>query len=109
MLFDTEIEAFQVGLPTIAATATVSALLIFATISIAMKIRSKRVMTGMNALIGETGQALSDFDKEGQVRIGPEIWRASSSDNISMGDEITVEAVNGLLLQVNKIGGDQDE
>jgi len=109
MLFDTEIEAFQVGLPIIAATATVSALLIFATINIAMKIRNRRVTTGMEVLIGETGLALEDFGKEGQVRVGPEIWRARSSDEINEGDEITVEAVEGLLLRVKKIGGIENE
>lgn len=104
MLFDTEMEVFQVGLPTIAATAAVSALLIFATINIAMKIRKKRVTTGMNALIGEQGEALNDFEKEGQVRIGGEIWRAASRDNIQTGDTVSVEAVNGLLLTVRKTG-----
>lgn len=104
MLFDTEMEVFQVGLPTIAATAAVSALLIFATINIAMKVRHKRVTTGMSALIGEQGEALNSFEKEGQVRVGGEIWRATSNDTIEAGDTVSVEAVNGLLLTVKKTG-----
>lgn len=103
MLFDAEMEAFQVGLPTIAATAMVSALLIFATVSIALKIRNKRVTTGMSALIGEHGEALSDFTKEGQVRVGGEIWKARSNDTIEAGDTISVEAVEGLLMTVSKL------
>jgi membrane-bound serine protease (ClpP class) len=106
MLFDTEIEAFQVGIPTIAATAIVSAMLIFATISIAMKIRKKKVSMGNEALIGESGIALSDFQKDGQVRVGAEIWHATSPDEISEGDEITITAINGLLLTVNKAQGE---
>ncbi len=102
MLFDTEMEAFQVGLPTIAATAVVFALLIVATINIAMKIRHKKVSTGMRALIGQSGEALHDFDKEGQVRIGGEIWRARSADEISEGDTINIVSVDGLLLTVEK-------
>ncbi|MBO6704324.1 MAG: nodulation protein NfeD [Pseudomonadales bacterium] len=103
MLFDTEMEAFQVGLPTIGATAVVSALLIFATVSIAMKIRNKKVTTGMSALIGEHGEALNDFGKEGQVRVGGEIWRAKSNETIEAGDTVSVKSVNGLLMNVTKI------
>ncbi len=102
MLFDAEMQAFQVGLPTIAATAVVSAALIFATVSIALKIRKKRVSTGMSALIGEQGEALGDFGKEGQVRVGGEIWRARSDDSIEAGDTVSIEAVDGLLLTVTK-------
>lgn len=103
MLFYTEMEAFQVGLPTIGATAVVSALLIFATVSIAMKIRNKKVTTGMSALIGEHGEALNDFGKEGQVRVGGEIWRAESNETIEAGDTVSVKSVNGLLMNVTKI------
>ncbi len=109
MLFDTEMEAFQVGLPTIGATAVVSALLIFATVSIAMKIRNKRVTTGMSALIGEHGEALNDFGKEGQVRIGGEIWRAKSNDTIEAGDTVSVKSVDGLLMTVAKIEDNKGE
>ena len=106
MLFDTEIEAFQVGIPTIAATAVVFALLIFATINIALKIRHKRVSTGKRALIGETGIALEDFEHEGQVRIGGEIWRARADRPLAKGDAIAIEDVKGLELTVKKIEGE---
>ena len=103
MLFDTEMNAFQVGLPTVAATAVVSALLIFATISIALKIRDKKVSTGMEALVGERGLVLEDFSEEGQVRVGGEIWQATCNEPLSEGDRITVEHVDGLLLTVTKV------
>ena len=104
MLFDAEMSAFQVGLPIIVATAVIFAALIFATIHIALKIRRKRVTTGMSALIGEQGEALDDFDREGQVRLGGEIWRARSDEAIKAGDTVRVEAVYGLLLTVTKTG-----
>lgn len=107
MLFDSELEAFQVGLPAILATGVVSALLIIATVGIALKVRRKRVTTGTSVLIGQTGEALSDFGKEdglatqGQVRVGGEIWRCRSSDTIKEGDLVTVAAIDGLLLTVS--------
>lgn len=100
MLFDSQMDAFQVGLPTIAAVALVSALLIAATGRIALKMRHKRVTTGASVLVGQAGEALTDFGREGQVRVGGEIWRASSKDPIAAGDLVTVLAVDGLKLQV---------
>ncbi len=106
MLFDTEMEAFQVGISTIAATALVSALLIVATINLAMKVQRRRITTGLGALVGEKGFSLADLGHEGQVKIGGEIWRATSSDNIIEGDKIYIESVDGLLLTVSKVEGE---
>ena len=102
MLFDTEIEAFQIAMPIIAATATISALLIIVTIKIALKVRKNRVTTGINSLIGESGQALTDFEGEGQVRVGSEIWHAVCGAPIKKGDTVNVESVQGLILYVVK-------
>lgn len=107
MLFDTEMEAFQVGLPTIAATAVVSAALIFATVSIAMKIRRQAVSTGADVMIGSIGHAMADFEDEGQVKVGAEIWNAISDGPISSGDKVSITKVDGLLLNVTKIEGEK--
>ena len=108
MLFDTEIDAFQVGLPTIAATATISALLLVFTVRIAIRVHRKRIKTGLNSLIGESGQALEDFAREGQVRVGAEIWRAVSEAPVEKGDDISVTSVDGLVLHVEKKEGEND-
>ena len=108
MLFDTEIDAFQVGLPTIAATATISALLLVFTVRIAIRVHKKRIKTGLNSLIGESGQALEDFAREGQVRVGAEIWRAVSEAPVEKGDDISVMSVDGLVLHVEKKEGEND-
>ena len=102
MLFDTEIEAFQVGYPALGATALMSALLIFITINIALKIRKKAVTTGIQTIIGQPGLVLNNPEDEIQVRIGAEIWTATSSDELTAGDTIKVLEVNGMLLRVAK-------
>ena len=100
MLFDTDMEAFQVGIPTIAATATISALLIIATINIALKMRRQRVTTGVELLVGETGLVLADFDSEGQIRVGAEIWHAITDSPLQKGEKVNIMAVDGLQLRV---------
>ncbi len=39
---------------------------------------------------------------EGHVRAGGELWRATSTDELTPGDEVTVAAVDGLLLKVKR-------
>lgn len=100
MLFNSDVAAFRVGLPVILAVAVVSAILLFATISIALRMRRRPVTTGVERLIGSAGEALTDVAKTGQVRIGGEIWRATSPSTITKGSVVKVTAVNGLELTV---------
>lgn len=39
---------------------------------------------------------------EGHVRAGGELWRATSTDELTPGDDVTVAAVDGLLLKVKR-------
>lgn len=39
---------------------------------------------------------------EGHVRAGGELWRATSTDDLAPGDDVTVAAVDGLLLKVKR-------
>ncbi len=101
ILFDTDIEAFQVGTPAIAATAIVAALLIIATIQIALKVSRQRVTTGVETIVGHLGEAMSDFEEEGMVRVGGEIWRAKSDAPLCKGQKVIVTEVHGLELAVS--------
>ena len=103
MLFDSDMSAFRVALPVIFAIAVVSALLLFVTISIALKMRRRPVTTGPEQLVGRSGEAMTDISTKGQVRIGGEIWRAKSSAVIPRGNQVKVIAVNGLELTVAEL------
>ncbi len=100
MLFDTEVEAFQVSLPAIGATAVVTALIVVATIQIALKMRRKEVTTGVERMIGKAGEAVTEVGSRGQVRIEGEIWKAKAPNPVAQGQSIKVTAVNGMVLTV---------
>lgn len=100
MLFDSDLPAFTVGLPVLAAIALVTAILIIATINIALRMRRRPVTTGVERLVGRTGQALTDVREKGQVRIGGEIWKAAAQTSIPEGAEIRVAAIDGMILIV---------
>ena len=55
-----------------------------------------------DAMAGERGEVIEWSGNEGYVRTGGELWRASSGSQLSAGDKITVAAVDGLMLRVNK-------
>ncbi|MEN3038563.1 MAG: NfeD family protein, partial [Candidatus Kryptonium sp.] len=77
-------------------------------IGMALKAQTRRPTTGREALIGETGIALTQFRPAkdgwatGQVRVHGEIWKAISQDKINPNEEIVVRGIEGLTLKVEK-------
>jgi membrane-bound serine protease (ClpP class) len=66
-----------------------------------LRLRTK--LTGVEALLGKKGVALSDLKPNGEVRVEGEIWRAqSTSGNIQKGEQVTVKALEGLVVIVEK-------
>jgi membrane-bound serine protease (ClpP class) len=56
---------------------------------------------GLEAMIGETGQSISELNPAGTVRMHGEIWRAiSSAALIPEGKKVVVTGIMNLTLQV---------
>jgi len=68
--------------------------------SIALKARSNKRVSGVEGMIGEIGVAQTPFSPEGKVSVHGEIWNAVSTAPIAAGDSVRVTAVNGLKLHV---------
>ncbi len=102
ILFDTDVEAFQVSWLALIAIGTVTAGFIIITISMVLRMRHQGVSTGIQTIVGQPGVVLADFDDEGSVRVGPEIWRAHCDEPLKSGDAVTVTDVSGLSLRVKK-------
>ena len=63
-------------------------------------LRRYRVTTGTEGLIGSTAEVIEGCDPIGRVRLRGEIWRARCPAGASVGDRVTVTAVDGLTLEV---------
>jgi membrane-bound serine protease (ClpP class) len=66
-------------------------------------LRRRHKLTGSEVMIGKIGVVITDLTPKGEVRVQGEIWRAeSSSGNIPKGEQVTVKALNGLVVLVEK-------
>ena len=71
--------------------------------SIALRARRNKVVTGSQGLIGALGEARTDIDPEGKVFVLGELWNAHAATRVAIGDRIVVRKVEGLELEVDKL------
>ena len=70
--------------------------------SIALRARLNKVVTGEQGMIGAIGEARTDIDPEGKVFVLGELWNAHARSRVGMGDPIVVRKIEGLELEVEK-------
>ncbi len=70
--------------------------------TIALRARRNKVVTGEQGLIGAVGEARTDLDPEGKVFVLGELWNARAASRVGMGDHVVVRKVEGLELEVEK-------
>jgi membrane-bound serine protease (ClpP class) len=68
--------------------------------SIALKARANKVVTGAQGMVGQLGIAQSALSPSGKVFVRGEIWDAVSSTGIEAGQAVVVLGVDGLQLRV---------
>lgn len=64
------------------------------------RMRREKVQTGVENLVGATGEAAERLAPSGHVRVLGELWEASSSSEVPPGARVRVVAVNDLILEV---------
>jgi membrane-bound serine protease (ClpP class) len=63
-------------------------------------LRRYPVTTGAEGLLGERGEVIVRCAPRGRVRLRGESWNARSEEPLELGEEVRVEAVDGLTLVV---------
>ncbi len=107
MLFDTVEPAMRLSLGVIIFAVVITALFFAVAVGLGLKAQSKKVVTGTEGLVGETGRAHTDLDPDGTISVHGEFWQATSLDgtSIAAGTRIEVMQVAGLQLQVRPAAG----
>ncbi len=103
LLVDAPIPEMRVHLLTALAVSVPLGLITAFLMSIALKARRNKVVTGAQGLVGEIGQAQTALSPQGKVFVHGELWDALASANVSAGQTVVVRNVDGLQLQVDPV------
>jgi membrane-bound serine protease (ClpP class) len=72
--------------------------------TIALRARRNKVVTGQQGMIGSIGEARTEIDPEGKVFVQGELWNAHSATHVRIGEQVMVKKIEGLELEVEKVG-----
>jgi membrane-bound serine protease (ClpP class) len=100
LLFDEGVPGFEIARGLIGGIALGAGVLMLLMVSVFMRARKSRVVTGVEQLLHETAIALDDFETSGLVDIHGETWRAVTRSPLKKGQRLRVLRVDGLTLEV---------
>ncbi len=100
LLVDGPIPEMRVRLGTALAVSIPLGIITVFLMTVALKARANKVVTGSQGLIGEIGVSQSALSPTGKVLVHGELWDALSSADVAAGQSVVVRRVNGLQLQV---------
>ena len=96
--------AFRIRLSTAIATTIPFALITMFLVSLVIRARRNKVVTGYEGMIAEIGEARTAIDPRGKVFVHGEYWDAESNTPIASGARVKVVATRGMLLEVEPYG-----
>ena len=103
LLVDSPIPEMRVHLATALAVSIPLGLITAFLMTIALKARRNKVVTGEQGLVGETGVAQTALSPQGKVFVHGELWDAVASSPLPVGQMVVVRRVDGLILQVEPL------
>ena len=103
LLVDSPIPEMRVHLLTALAVSIPLGLITAFLMSLALKARRNKVVTGVEGLMGETGLAQTPLSPRGKIFVHGELWDAVSSSDVEVGQSVIVRRVDGLILQVDPL------
>ena len=103
LLVDSPIPEMRVHLLTALAISIPFGLITAFLMTIALRARRNKVVTGAQGLLGETGVAQSALSPQGKVFVHGELWDAIASSPMAPGQLVVVRRIDGLTLQVDPL------
>jgi membrane-bound serine protease (ClpP class) len=71
--------------------------------TVALRARRNKIVTGAEGLIGEVAVAETALAPAGKVFVHGELWDAVASANVPAGEKVVVQKVDGLQLRVEPV------
>jgi len=104
LLVDSPIPEMRVHLLTALAVSIPFGLITAFLMTIAIKARRNKVVTGAQGLVGETGVVQTALSLQGKVFVHGELWDAVASSALPAGQLVVVRRIDGLTLEVDPLG-----
>ncbi len=102
---DSGLDMARISRGVIYAATAVSALFFLFVLGFGLRAQRSKVVTGIEAMIGNTGEVIEMLDPVGTVRVNGEIWNAESlSGAIAPGEKVRIKEMKNLKLYVEPIG-----
>ncbi len=103
LLVDSPIPELRVHLWTALAVSLPLGVITAFLMSIALRARRNKVVTGAQGLVGETGVAQTALSPQGKVFVHGELWDAVAPSPLPIGQLVVVRKVDGLMLSVEAL------
>jgi len=98
------LEFVKISRVVIVSATAVTALFFLFVVGLGLRAQRRKVITGIEGLVGQTGESLETLDPLGTVRVQGETWNAESiAGKINSGEKIRVIQLKNLKLYVEKI------
>lgn len=106
-LVDAPIPEMRVHILTALAVSVPLGLITAFLMSIAVRARRNKIVTGEQGLIGEIGIAQTALAPAGKVFVHGELWDAVASVSVSAGERVVVRQVDGLTVRVEPVAAER--
>jgi membrane-bound serine protease (ClpP class) len=107
MLIDSPIPEMRIHLGTALAVAIPLALITAVLLTLVVRARRNKVITGAEGMIGEMAVALEDLTPGGRVLVHGENWQAQASSVVARGARVRITGITNLLLRVEPVTIDE--
>lgn len=108
LLVDGPIPEMRVHLITALGVAVPFGVITIFLMTLVVRARAKKVVTGEQGLIGEVGVTRSNLSPRGKVFVHGEIWDAVSTQPLAAGEQVVVRGLKDFVLEVEPLPADYD-
>jgi membrane-bound serine protease (ClpP class) len=100
---DSSLDAANISWEVIALVTILTLLFFSFAIGLGIKAQRRKPVTGPQGIINEIGEAVTEVDNGGMVKVHGELWKAESIEgNIPVGAKIVVTGISNLKLTIKK-------
>jgi membrane-bound serine protease (ClpP class) len=101
MLVDTNVPELRVHWSTAIGLAVPFALITTFLVSIAVRARRNKVVTGLEGMMGEAGVTIGELNPSGIILVRGEYWNARAPQHMPASEPVRITGIDGLTLLVS--------